>query len=102
MRRDVSDANGPARGASKSPKPSPKQDEGAICVRWVRCGRSWCRCMSGGPKHGPYYARYWWEGGIRRKAYVRKGEATESIAACAERRQAERAARAEAEANRQE
>jgi hypothetical protein len=78
MRRDVIVADAPTRGKSESCKPSPKQDEGAVCVRWVRCGRSWCRCMNGGPRHGPYYARYWWEGGIRHKAYVRKGEAPEA------------------------
>jgi len=102
MRRDVFADDSLVRGESNSPNPSPKQDRGAICVRWVRCGRSWCRCMSGGAKHGPYYARCWWEGGMRRKAYVRKGEATEAVVACAERRQADRAARAKAEANRQE
>src|SRR4051795_8338416 len=102
MRRDVIAADAPTRAGSKSSKPSPKHGQGSVCVRWVRCGRSWCRCMSGGAKHGPYYARCWWEGGIRRKAYVRKGEATEAVVACAERRHAERAARAKAEANRQE
>jgi hypothetical protein len=58
--------------------------------------------MSGGPKHGPYYARYWWEGGIRRKAYVRKGEAAGAVVACADRRRVEREVRADTEAHRQE
>src|SRR5688500_13772866 len=93
MHRDVFVDEGLARGQTESPKPSPKNDACAVCVRWVRCGYARCRCMNGGPQHGPYYARYWWVGGIRRKAYVRKGDATEAVAACADRRRADRQAR---------
>jgi hypothetical protein len=102
MRRDVTADSGPARSSSESSKPSPKQDEGAVCERWVRCGRSWCRCMNGGPRHGPYYARFWWRDGRRHKAYVRQADAPRAVAACADRREQERRARAEAEAHRQE
>ncbi len=74
--------------------PSPKQaDEGAVCARWVRCGKPWCRCMRGGPKHGPYFARYWREGGRRRTEYVRLADVAERRAACDERRHLRRGAR---------
>src|SRR4051812_29091400 len=102
MARDVSSNDGAAGVQTKSRKPSPKHDDGAVCVRWVRCGRRWCRCMNGGPKHGPYYARYWWQGGRRYKAYVRSNDAPEAFAACADRRWAERVDRSVAGASRQE
>jgi Family of unknown function (DUF6788) len=101
MRRDVLPSDAVAAFQTESAKPSPKHDEGAICVRWVRCGRSWCRCMQGGPKHGPYYARYWWRDGQRYKRYVRQDEAEKATAACSARRQAERDERIQAEAARQ-
>jgi hypothetical protein len=96
MRRDVRTAVDVDGSESNSCKPSPKQDDGAVCVRWVRCGRSWCRCMSGGPQHGPYYARYWWQDGRRHKTYVRQAEAPLILVACADRQQREREARAQA------
>jgi hypothetical protein len=58
--------------------------------------------MHGGPKHGPYYTRYWWQDGRRQKRYVRREDAAESAAACAVRRQIEKDARARAEAAREE
>ena len=51
---------------------------------------AWCRCMQGGPKHGPYYARYWWQDGRRYKRYVRQQDAEQVAAACSARRAAER------------
>ena len=57
--------------------------------------------MNGGPKHGPYYARYWWQNGRRHKTYIRSVDAPEAVAACADRRQAERVTRSAAEASRQ-
>ena len=101
MRRDVFGDGAASAACTKSAKPSPKHDEGAICVQWVRCGRSWCRCMQGGPKHGPYYARFWWQGGRRYKRYVRRADATEAAETCSTRRETERFQRAEAEASRQ-
>ena len=100
MRRDVIAADAPTRAGSKSSKPSPKHGQGSVCVRWVRCGRSWCRCMSGGPKHGPYYAQYWWHAGRPYKRYVRQDQAEQVIAICSARRQAERGHRAQADAAR--
>lgn len=57
--------------------------------------------MRGGPKHGPYHACYWWQDGRRYKRYVRQSEAVDSAAACAVRREAERAERTRADAARQ-
>ena len=77
--------------------PSPKQaDAGAVCARWVRCGKPRCRCANGGAKHGPYFARYWREGGRRRKEAIRLAEAPPRRAACDARREREREARREA------
>jgi hypothetical protein len=58
--------------------------------------------MQSGPKHGPYYARYWWRDGRRYKSYVRREDAAESTVACAVRRRTERDARARAEAARED
>jgi hypothetical protein len=102
MRRDVSVADGPRVGRTESSESTPKHDEGAVCATWVRCGRPWCRCMHGGPKHGPYYVRYWWQDGRRRKRYVPQQDATQAITACAERRAIEHERRARIEAARQE
>ena len=103
MRRHVFVEDGavPAR-RTEMLKPSPKHDEGAVCMRWVRCGRAWCRCMRGGRKHGPYYARYWWRDGRRHKRYVPRRDADQAAAACADRRQAEHDQRARTEATLQE
>jgi hypothetical protein len=102
MDRDVFSADGAPSLESESSKPSPKHAEGAVCATWVRCGRLWCRCMHGGPKHGPYYARYWWQEGRRYKRYVRREDAEQIARACSERRQAERERRAASEAAREE
>jgi len=45
--------------------------------------------MNGGPKHGPYYMRYWREGGKRHKEYVRLVDAADRRAACDKRRRAQ-------------
>ncbi|HEX8097819.1 MAG TPA: DUF6788 family protein [Pyrinomonadaceae bacterium] len=37
----------------------------------VRCGRKNCRCAAG-KGHGPYWYKYWREGGKTRSAYVGK------------------------------
>jgi hypothetical protein len=54
--------------------------------------------MQGGPKHGPYYARYWWRDGRRFKRYVRQNAAAKVAAACAIRREVEREQRVQADA----
>jgi hypothetical protein len=57
--------------------------------------------MQGGPKHGPYFWRYWWQDGRRHKRYVRQHDATQAATACADRRVVERGERAQADAARQ-
>jgi hypothetical protein len=102
MRRDVFAEGGALPSQTESVEPSPKHARGAICAQWVRCGRPWCHCMHDGPKHGPYYAQFWWQDGRRRKRYVRQQDAAQVVVACAERRTVQRERRAVIEATRQE
>ena len=53
-----------------SPKTAVAPLPGSLHAQWVRCGKAACRCMNGGAPHGPYWWRYWREGGQPRKAYV--------------------------------
>jgi hypothetical protein len=57
--------------------------------------------MRGGPKHGPYFARYWWRDGRRYTSYVRQEDAGLAVAACADRREQERTTRARADQERE-
>ena len=50
-----------------SPKTAPLP--GSLQPEWKRCGKPGCRCARG-ELHGPYFYRYWYEAGRRRKAYV--------------------------------
>ena len=66
---------------------SPEEDAregipGTVVTNRVRCGKPGCRCARGDP-HGPYFYRYWYEGGRRCKAYVRQEEVTEVAAGIA-------------------
>lgn len=65
----------------------PKILPGAVCAQLVRCGRPSCRCAQG-QLHGPYYHRFWREGGKLRKAYVRPEDLENVQAQCAARSQA--------------
>jgi len=51
-------------------------------ARWVRCGTSACHCAKGG-RHGPYFRRFWREGGRTRSTYVPLAEVPDVVAACA-------------------
>jgi hypothetical protein len=53
--------------------------------------------MHGGPKHGPYFAHFWWQDGRRYKRYIRQQDAVVISTACSERRQVEREQRRQAE-----
>lgn len=70
----------------KLSEPSPKTLEtplpGSICREWRRCGKRKCKCASG-ELHGPYFYRFWWTGGRRRKTYVRLAEVERCRDACA-------------------
>ncbi len=76
----------------KSQKPLPKMLPGAVCQQWKRCGRHGCRCMTGA-LHGPYYYRFWREGGRLRKAYVKPADLDAVQAACVNERELRRARR---------
>jgi hypothetical protein len=53
----------------------------------VRCGRPNCRCARGS-LHGPYFYRFWREGGRLRKEYVPRPDVERVRAQCQARRQA--------------
>jgi len=65
----------------------PKTLPGVVCQQWVRCGRPGCRCARGS-LHGPYFYRFWRDGGRLRKEYVRRSDVEQVRAQCQARRQA--------------
>jgi hypothetical protein len=64
----------------------PKMLPGAVRQQWVRCGRPGCRCGRRN-LHGPYYYRFWRNGGRLRKEYVRAADVGRVRAECQARRQ---------------
>jgi hypothetical protein len=54
---------------------------GAVCKQMKRCGKANCKCAKG-LLHGPYYYRFFYSGGTQRKKYVKKGELSDTFAAC--------------------
>ncbi len=58
---------------------------GALIPEMKRCGKGNCRCAAGA-LHGPYYYRYYREGGRLRKRYVRPAEVEAVRAGIEERR----------------
>jgi hypothetical protein len=80
-------AQGAARVRTKTTESLPKTPlPGVVCQQWVRCGRPNCRC-SRGHAHGPYFYRFWREGGRLRKVYVRPAELERVRERCQARRQ---------------
>jgi hypothetical protein len=82
---------------TKDRKALPKIPEtlpGAVCAQWVKCGKPGCKCARG-ELHGPYYYRFWREGGRLRKAYVKREDLEATRAACDRRRELERKEREE-------
>lgn len=73
----------------KSQEPLPNFLPGVVCKQFVRCGRSNCRCAAG-ELHGPYFYRFWREGGRLRKAYVNRSDLDAVRARCAARQQQRR------------
>jgi hypothetical protein len=51
---------------------SVKGPDGLYRLEYTRCNRSSCKKCLEGKGHGPYWYRYWWEGGKTRKKYVGK------------------------------
>ena len=41
----------------------------AVCLQYVRCGKSPCACVEG-EKHGPYWYVFWRDHGRLRKQYL--------------------------------
>jgi Family of unknown function (DUF6788) len=75
---------------TESPKTLPKMLPGAVCAEWKTCGKPTCRCARG-HLHGPYYYRYWRDGGRLRKAYVPR-RAVADVKRCCEARHLHRLA----------
>ena len=46
--------------------------KGAIRFKYICCGKPTCRCMHGGPEHGPYPHLQWWEEGKLKTKYLNK------------------------------
>ena len=76
----------------KQHEPLPKMLPGAVCRQWKRCGKAGCKCGRGA-LHGPYFYRFWREGGRLRKAYVKPADVEAVTAACAVDRELLRAGR---------
>ncbi|MDP8924166.1 MAG: hypothetical protein M3O34_14985 [Chloroflexota bacterium] len=65
---------------------SPRKIEplpGCLSATYQRCGKPSCRCARG-QRHGPYWSRFWREGGRRRRAYVRPSDLAHVRAGLAE------------------
>ena len=71
---------------TESAETLPKTLAGVVCAEWKKCGKPGCRCAKGKP-HGPYFARFWREGGQLRKTYIRKADVAGVRARCLARRQ---------------
>ena len=69
-----------------SAKTLPKMLPGVVCGQWKRCGRKNCRCVAGA-LHGPYFYRFWRQGGRLRKEYVPKALFDQVAVACEARRE---------------
>jgi hypothetical protein len=78
-----------ARGQTEGRDPLPKTLPGAVCAQKVKCGRPNCRCAKG-ELHGPYWYRFFRQGGRLVKEYVRQADAPGVRAACERRREEER------------
>lgn len=51
---------------------SVKATDGVYKQEFTRCNKERCKKCREGEGHGPYWYRYWWEGGKTRKKYVGK------------------------------
>ena len=66
--------------------------EGEVCIQFIRCGKTGCRCQAG-HLHGPYHYRIWREGTHVRKVYVKAVEMESVKAACEAHRNLSRSLR---------
>lgn len=46
--------------------------KGIIVFKYIRCGKTNCRCMHGGQLHGPYPHLQWWEGKKLKTHYLNR------------------------------
>lgn len=72
---------------TKTCETSPKPLPGVVCAQGVHWGRPDCRCARG-ELHGPYFYRFWREGGRLRKQYVKRPDMEQVRAQCPARQQA--------------
>ncbi len=62
---------------------------GVVLPQYVRCGKPSCRCSRREDLHGPYFYRFYREGGRLHKRYVPRSRLEEVRAACHRRQQRE-------------
>lgn len=63
------------------PKMQPLILPGTVHTQYIRCGRVRCKCASG-ELHGPYYYRFFREGGRLHKRYVKRSDVASIEARC--------------------
>lgn len=68
------------------PKMQPSDLPGTVHAQYVRCGRGGCKCGRG-ELHGPYYYRYYREGGRLHKRYVKRVDVAGVEALCKARQE---------------
>jgi hypothetical protein len=68
---------GARAGETETAKTLPNTLAGAVCAQYRE---------RNGNRYGPYFFRFWREGGRLRKVYVRRGDAPAAAAACRARR----------------
>jgi hypothetical protein len=86
-KKDVLLLRGARPVTTESAETLPKTLPGVVCAQWRKCGKAGCRCARG-ELHGPYFARFWRQGGHLRKSYVRKRDLDDVRQGCLARRQA--------------
>jgi hypothetical protein len=65
-----------------SPKTIAGGSAGSLHAEYSRCNKPTCRCRNGA-RHGPYFRRYWREGGRTRSEYVPLAQVPAVLDACA-------------------
>jgi len=63
---------------TKTAKPLPNMLPGAVCAQWRE---------RGGKRYGPYYFRFWREGGRLHKQYIKREDVDAVRAACVRHRE---------------
>lgn len=69
---------------TKVMKPLPNTLPGSVCAQWRE---------RGGKRYGPYYFRFWREGGRLHKQYVKRNDVDSVRAACQRHREEQQAQR---------